>query len=103
MKEIVQCEMTEHDEHRIRSILAVLGRSLPLFIGEFLETFNEPLAIGDELRECLTEIHLHQQIVGILFAGQVWANHRRWFTEHLIEPLKEQRMYIREMTRVLVS
>src|SRR6185295_19673980 len=96
-------KMTEHDEHGIRSIFSVLSGSLPVFIGEFLETRNETPSIGDELGERCFEIHLHQEIVGILFARQIRTNHGRRLAQHLIQPLKEKRMHMCEMTCMLVS
>lgn len=48
------------------------------------------------------EIHPHQEIIGILIAGQVRLNHGRGSLQHVLEPIEEQGVHVSQMTRVLV-
>ena len=96
-------QVTEHDEHRVGAILAVLGCARPVCIAECLQSSNESSPVVDEAVERLIEIHVQKEIIGILFARQVWANHRRRITQHLLEPVEKKRVHVREVAGVLVS
>jgi anthraniloyl-CoA monooxygenase len=49
MKEVMERQMTEHDEHRIGPILRVLGGAGPISEVQCFQASDEPLAIRDEL------------------------------------------------------
>ncbi|HMA22736.1 MAG TPA: hypothetical protein VKP00_02050, partial [Gemmatimonadaceae bacterium] len=46
---------------------------------------------------------VQEQIIGILVARQVGTDNRRRVSKHVIQPIEEHRMHVREMTRVLVG
>src|SRR5688572_11952391 len=102
MKEVMERQVTEHDEHRISPILLVLGGADPAGGVECLQAGNEPTAICDKLRERCIEIHAKQQVIGILIAWHVWANYWCGVPQHELEPVEEEGVHMREMARMLM-
>jgi hypothetical protein len=45
VKEVVQRQVTEHDEHGVMAVLAVLGTPLPVVIRELTESGDETRAV----------------------------------------------------------
>lgn len=94
--------MTKHDEERIGPILSVLRCTCPSALIETLQTGNEPLAVFGEMLKRRFEIHLQEEIVRVLLAGQIRPNDWCGIAEHEIKTIEEERMHVREMTRVFM-
>lgn len=94
--------MAEHDEDGVRAVLPVLSAPQPIALAEILEARNQPAPIRDKSLERCIEIHLEQEVVGVLVAGQVRLNHRRRMADHVFQPIEEQRVHVRQMACVLV-
>ena len=96
-------QVTEHDEHRVGAILPVLGSARPVCSAERLQSSNESSPVRDEAVERPIEVHVEKEIVRILFARQVWANHRCRITQHVLEAVEKERVHVREVAGVFVS
>lgn len=103
VQEIVQRQVAKHDEHRVRAVLAVLGSARPVPGRELLQPRDETRAIRNVAVQCLREVHAQQQIVGVLFTGQIWPDDRSGLPQHVLETIDKHAMYMREMARVLVG
>lgn len=80
----------------------MVGGLRPLRPVKRLQPSNQARAINDEPVKAYIEIHLQQEIISVLIAGQVRLNHWRGIRQHVLEPIKKDGMHMREMTRVFV-
>ena len=58
---------------------------------------------ANEVLEARGEIHVQEELVGILIARPIGLNHGCRVRQHLLEPIEEEAVHVREMTRVFVG
>ena len=102
VQKIVQRQVPEHDEDRIGSVLSVCSGSRPRRAIECLEASHQDGSIRHVPIEARMQIHAQQKIIRVLIARRVWLNDRFRLAEHVVEPIKEQRVNMREVARVFV-
>ena len=81
----------------------MVGGLAPFRLAEGLQPSYQTRAVGDEPLQAIVEMHLEEEIVGILITGQVRLNHWCRMRQHVFEPIEEEAMHVREMTRVFVG
>ena len=102
VQKIVQRQVPEHDEDRIGSVLSVCSGSRPRRSIECLEAAHQDRSIRHVPIEARIQIHAQQQVIWVLIARRVWLNYRFRLAEHVVEPIEEQRVNMREVARVFV-
>src|ERR1700687_2014630 len=58
VEKIVQRQMAKHDEHRVVTVLAVLGRATPILGRQATDSLDDARSIGRILSQRSIEIHL---------------------------------------------
>jgi hypothetical protein len=103
MKQVVQSDMPKHDEHRVVTVLTVLGRSGPYLWRERPEPHNECSAIIDIPRQGGLEVHAQKHVVRLVTAWVVRRDDWRRVRKNLIEPIGVQSVHPRQMAGMLVG
>lgn len=85
MEEVVQCEVPEHDEHRVVEVFAVLRGAQPLGVRQVAQTRHQNVAFVHLPPQAPLEIHRQQKVVGV------------------VKSIEEEPMYVRQVARMLVG
>src|SRR5262245_49419467 len=103
MKEVMQGEMSEHDENRIVGIFTVLGSPMPDLGCKFSKPPHQSRATVHILLQRALQVHTKEEVVRFNSTGIVRRNDRFGLCEYLIKSLREQPVDLGQVTGVLVN
>ena len=103
MEEVVQSEVTKHDENRIVAVLPVLGRSMPVTRRQRAKSSDEAATVVNIFPQRIVQVHVQEEVVRILLTRIVRGDDRCWRGQDLLKPIDKECVYEGQMAGMLVS
>src|ERR671938_367227 len=83
-------------------VLFMLRRALPIFIGQLLQTLDEPRTVALVSLQSLVQVNLQQRTLLHRLIRVVCKDARVLLLQYQVEPLEEDCMHFRQVTHMLM-